>query len=228
MIVNKSELNPLARRALVEIQSAGREITPEIVLWVQDAAERIRKTPLRPISELVDWPIECGGVLLYPLSFGAASWIRRQPLRVQSSIHAIGFACAHSFEPDTFTALATPIKSIAAITRWAMGLKCSTAALTVAIDSIMGSESCVEVKDEIKRKRDEESYHWGAFIRALCTKYPGTSPEYWTWQVSREKSYAMIQQVNEELPDEKQVTEYEMDQNATFRLIVEAIKRGDY
>jgi hypothetical protein len=37
----------------------------------------------------------------------------------------------------------------------------------------------------------------------------------------------MIQAVNEELPDDCQVTDYEVESNAAFRSVVEHIKRGE-
>jgi len=36
----------------------------------------------------------------------------------------------------------------------------------------------------------------------------------------------MIQQVNEELPDDARVSDYEVEANATFRNLVEHLKRG--
>jgi hypothetical protein len=92
------------------------------------------------------------------------------------------------------------------------------------VDEVLGNEEYVEVKDAIARKRDPESIHWGAVIRALCTKYPGTDATHWTWDVSREYCYAMVQQVNEELPDDAKVTDYEIESNAAFRTIVDHIK----
>lgn len=228
MHVTKPKLHPMARAGLVEIQSAGVEITPDIVLWVQDSAERIRKTPLRPAVDLVDWPAMAGGALLYPPSFGAVAWLQGLPEAIRNDIRAIGYACAHSKDLETLEKLAGHhVKAWMAVRLWALKLSCSRDALASAVDLVLGNEDYVEIKDAIARKRDPESVHWGAVVRALCTKYPGTSPTYWTWKVSRDYCYAMIQQVNSELPDDEQVTDYEIESNAAFRSVIEHIKNGD-
>lgn len=227
MLVNKPTLHPMARAALVEIQSAGVEVTPEIVLWVQDAATRIRKTPLRSVAELVDWPVACGGVLLYPLSFGAADWLSNLPERVRLDVRTIAFACAHVKQPQTFDTLRHILPAATAVMRWAMRLQCSREALAAAVDEAIGLECVADVPSTVQRKRDAESVEWGTVVRALCTKYPGTTPDYWTWSVSREKCYAMIAQLNAELPDDAKVTDYEVEANVAFRSIIEHIKASE-
>lgn len=79
MQVTKPKLHPMARAGLMEIQAAGVDITPDIVLWVQDAAEKIRKTPLRPVADLVDWPAMAGVLCStrYPLGPWRGSWACR-------------------------------------------------------------------------------------------------------------------------------------------------------
>jgi hypothetical protein len=215
----------MARAGLMEIQAAGVEVTPDIVLWVQDAAERIRKTPPRPVSELVDWPAIAGGATLYPLSFGAVAWLNRLPPRMRKSAPVIAYACAHSYDLETLERLTTMTATLA-VARWSAKLTCSRDALAAAVDMLIGNEEYVEVKDAIPRKRDPESWEWGGVVRALCTKYPGTTGAYWTWQVSREHCYAMLQQLNEELPDQYKQTDYEIDSNVAFRSIIEHIKNG--
>jgi hypothetical protein len=223
VLVQRPTLNPLARAALVEIQAAGVEITPDIVLWAHAAAERIRKVPPRAVADLVDWPCMAGGAALYPLTFGAVAWLGRLPDRMRNDVRCIAYAMAHGKDPAALERLNTLAASLA-VTRWVATLTCSRDALAAAVDLLLGNEDYVEVKDAIKRKRDPESVEWGAVVRALCTKYPGTTGAYWTWQVSREHCYAMLQQINDELPDGQQVTDYEVEMNAQFRSIVEHVK----
>jgi hypothetical protein len=162
--------------------------------------------------------------LLYPLTFGAVAWLSRLPARLRNSIPVIAFACAHAKQPEVLERLTSTLATVPAVVRWTMRLTCSSEALAAAVDEAIGNEEYVEVKDAIPRKRDPGSWHWGAMVRGLCTKYPGTSAAYWTWQVSREYAAAMIQQINEELPEDAQVTDYEVESNAAFRSVVEHIK----
>jgi hypothetical protein len=226
MLVKRIKLHPMARAGLQEIQAAGVDITPDVVLTVQAAAEAIRKTPLRSVAELVDWPVLAGGVALYPLSFGAVAWLMGLPPAMRNDVCVIGYACAHSFRLKLLRAVRWTVPAWVAVRAWSLGVRCSRAALAAAVDEALGCEEYVEVKDTVARRRDPESADWGAVVRALCTKYPGTTGAYWTWQVSRDYCYAMLQQVNEELPDGHKVTDYEIEANVQFRAVIEHLKGG--
>jgi hypothetical protein len=225
VLVHRPTLNPLARAALIEIQAAGVEITPDVVLWVHTAAEKIRKTPLRSVADLVDWPVMVGDVPLYPLTFGAVAWLMRLPERMRNDVRTIGYACAYGRDIDALERLDAR-KAGSVVAKWANTLPRSREALAAAVDMLVGNEEYVEVKDAIARKRDPESVEWGAVVRALCTKYPGTTGAYWTWQVSRKYCYEMLRTTAAELPDDSQPTEYEIEANAAFRNIVEHLKAG--
>ena len=230
MRVNKPKLHPMARAALIEIQSSGVDVTPDIVLWVHDAATRISSNPPRPVSDLVDWPVTCGGVSLYPLSFGAASWLQALPDRIRDDVRAIAFACVHSKKPEVFEEIRGAVAAVWAVVKWTSRLRCSMAALSASVDQVLGLYEMADVPDASPReaKPDSDSCDWGGMIRALCMRYPGTSPEYWTWGVSREKALSMLQSANSDLPEENQVSEYELESNFAFRSIVESIKAGTY
>jgi hypothetical protein len=179
-----------------------------------------------PVADLVDWPVSAGGALLYPLSFGAAAWLMRMPVRMRNDVRVIGFACAHSRSPDTFEKLHGTLAASVAVMRWSLRLACSRDALEASVDVALGFDDYVEVRDVLSRKRDPESAHWGAFIRALCTRYPGTTGAYWTWQVSREHAYAMLAQAEADLPPGTQTTEYESEATGDYRSLVEHLKGG--
>ena len=220
----------MARAALLEIQASGVEVTPDIVLWVHDAATRIASNPPRPVADLIDWPVACGGALLYPLTFGAVSWLLSLPDRLQNDMRAVAFACAHAKMPEAFEKSRGTVAAVWAVAKWTSQLRCSFSALSAAVNQVLGVYDIVEVKDANERtpKPDAGSTDWGGMIRALCVRYPGTSPDYWTWGVSREKACAMLQSANDDLPEENQITDYEIEANFAFRSIVESIKAGNY
>lgn len=225
MWVSKPRLNPVAREALKELQAAGVEITPDVVLWVHDAATRIASHPPRPVSDLIDWPVPVGGVSLYPLSFGAAAWLSTLPDRFKDDIRFIAFACAHSRCPEVFDKIKGQVSFCVTTIKWISKLRCSMKALRAAIDQVLGVENDVFVSTTGEDSASEV-HHWGAVVVALCRKFPGTTPDYWTWQVSRDKVHAILSELNAELPEENRVTEYEVEANTAFRAIVEHIKAG--
>lgn len=228
MRVNKPRLHPMARSALVELQASGVEITPDIVLWLHDAASRIAAEPARPLDEIIDWPVECGGVLLYPLTFGAADWLGRLPVNIQNDVRVIAFACAHSKDPEKLAKINGILPVIAAVSKWCLKLRCSMAALENAVDRALRIKHTAEIKTTNEWKDDDaESWEYGAAIRALCIKYPGTSPDYWLWDVSREKACYMMRSGPAAKDPGGIPSEYEIEQTALFHDIVNAIKRGE-
>lgn len=227
MRVKKPDLHPMTRPALAEIQAAGVEITPEIVVWVDSAAKAIRKTAQRSSDEIIDFPVKCGGVWLYPLSFGAVGWLVKLPVRMQNDSRVIAFACAHSRDIETLSKLTGTVAVTLAIAKWTLSLSCSATALSKVVDLLIGCGSYVDIPDHTGKRRDsDDDWEWSTVIKALCMKYPGSSPDYWMWGVSREKATHMIWEIQEELPKDIAFTEYEINANNEFRSIVESLKAG--
>jgi hypothetical protein len=228
MRVKKPALHPMVRPALGEIQAAGVEVTPEIVVWLQDAALNIRKTPNRPSADIVDFPTQCGGVWLYPLSFGAVEWVTQLPKRLQNDTRVLAFACANSRNVETLSKIRGTLAVTLAVSKWVIGLTCSLEALAVTVDRLIGCEGSADVPDHTERRKNDDDWEWGAVIKSLCVKYPGTSPDSWIWGVSRDKAITMISAIQQELPDDIKFTDYEITATNEFRSIVEAIKAGTY
>ena len=229
MRVKKPALHPMVQPALAEIQSAGVVITPEIVVWLQDAATRIAKTLHRPSSDILDWPAECGGAFLYPISFAAAEWIVSLPKRMQKDIRFLAFACAHSKNAKVLSETRGSIKVALTVSMWIARLTCSMKALRETVDRLLDFNSTAEVPDHTGKRRDDDGdWEWGSVVKSLCMKYPGTTPDYWMYSVSREKAAYLISALAEELPKDLQFTEHEINATNEFRSIVEAIKAGTY
>lgn len=229
MQVHKPELNPMARDALVIIQASGVEITPEIVLWVQDAAKRVANGPLRSSADLLDWPIMAGGALLYPLTFGAMAWLQELPPQLRYDVRVIAFACAHAKQPQVFQMLRGNVCKMAAkVIWWACRLTCSKIALQAAVNQVLGSNRIVDIEDPQPPDDpdpDEHPWQWGTTVTALCAKYPGTAPAFWVWEVSREQASALLHGINAKLQESDQVTSYEIEATREFWAIVEHIKK---
>jgi hypothetical protein len=214
--------------ALAEIQSAGVTVTPEIVAWIQEAALAIRKTKHRPSSDLIDFPAPCGGAWLYPLSFGAVAWIQELPMPMQNDVRVLAFACCHSRDPEYLAKLRGSLAVWLAVAKWVMTLKCSMAALSECVDRLLGAGSLVEIPDHTGRRKEDSDWEWGGVIKAMCTKYPSTTPEYWMWGVSQEKLAFMLTELQSELPSDVKFTDNEVNATNEFRSIVESIKAGTY
>jgi len=228
MRLEKPALHPMVNPALSEIQSAGVKITPEIVIWLQDAALRIRKAAHRPDADLIDFPVPCGGVLLYPLSFGAVEWLKALPIRLQNDTRVLAFACVYSRDYSMLSRITGTVAVTLYVAKWILSLRCSMNALSIVVDKLIGCVDVVEVPDHTGMRKQSEDWQWGAIVKSLCAKYPATTPEYWTWEISREKAYMMINDLQDELPCDLKITDYEVNSTNEFRSIVEALKAGTY
>lgn len=226
MRVTRTPLHPMVAPALTEIQSAGVTVTPEIVVWLQESALAIRKTKYRPPSDLIDFPVPCGGAWLYPLSFGVVAWLQQLPVSMQNDVRVIAFACCNARNPEALEKLHGSLSVWLAVSKWVMRLKCSMTALSECVDSLLALGGITDVPDHTGKRKDDSDWEWGAVIKALCVKYPGTAPEYWMWQVSQEKLAFMLSELQSELPEDSKYTDNEINATNEFRSIVEAIKAG--
>jgi hypothetical protein len=100
-------------------------------------------------------------------------------------------------------------------------------ALENVVDRLLGCCDFADVPDHTGKRKSSEDWEWGTLVKALCMKYPGTLPEYWCWQVSREKAIQMVSELQSELSPDIQFTDYEVTATNEFRSIVESLKRGE-
>lgn len=228
-MTEKPRLHPMAAAAIRSLESKGLMPTAEHVLWIQDAAMRMRRDNARNIAELVDWPIACGRVSLYPLTIGAMEWLRAIDEDLQGQTLVQAFACAHSRDRDTLASLATRREIIRAVRAWGKTIVASEAAVSAVLNTLIGRDSeMVEVDSVVPKKPDaaDRAYQaeFGPFILALCAKYPGTGPEYWTFQVSFEFACnAMASRVAGE--HDEGVTGHQITMGIAFRSIVAHIEK---
>jgi hypothetical protein len=147
---------------------------------------------------------------------------------LQNDTRVLAFACAHSRDAETLSKIQGTLSATFAVSKWVIRLTCSLNALAVTVDRLIGCEGSADVPDHTKRRKEDDDWEWGAVIKSLCLKYPGTSPDYWTWGVSRDKAITMVSAMQQELPDDIKFTDYEITATNEFRSIVESIKAGTY
>ncbi len=229
MLVKRPTVNPLALDACRRIQAAGVAVTLEIGLWVQQAAEAMRDTARRASHTLVDWPVTVGNARLYRLSYAALEWHERLPDDLRDDDLVLAWACAHSMDPEALQSVTTPREVRKAVKVWAGRLTCSPGALALALDDLGYGSGYVEIKDAIPKKAiDPKRLHTrGAVITALCRRYPGTTPDLWTWKMSFDRALSYL--VNE---DDDEVTDADRRAHVEFLSIVNHIietypKTGD-
>lgn len=213
----------MAQSALMELSAARVRITPEIVLWVQDAALKLKKQCAHDIGDLVDWPMLIGGATLYPATFGAIAWLRKLPEHMRNDARVIAYAMAHARQPDKLQSLKI-LEIINAVNAWCESLTCSIDALIATVEQMLGGNCLEDIQGQSRREIDAASTECGGVIRALCMKYPGTSMHYWLWDVSRDKCAEMLKELQEELPESHRVSDYEIEANIQFRAIIDHIK----
>lgn len=226
MFVHRPKLHPMAAAALKDMRAKGLAPRDDHVLWLQDAAQRIRKTVRRRAAELVDWPVPCGGALLYPMSLAAFEWWRNRPFELQKDVFVQGFVCAHSHHPDVLKPLTGYWSTRKAARNWAVHLTCSKKALSAAVESVWPENNACEVDNppgQIESSHKEDLPDYGAFVLALCKQFPGTTPQYWAWEVPMEIAFDSLRLVD--AGEESSITASELEANVAFRAVKRAIEK---
>ena len=229
IMTEKPKLHPMAAAAIKSLEAKGLNPTPAHVLWIQDAALRMRRKNDRRIAELIDWPIPCGGVSLYPFSIGAMEWMRMLDEDLQNQTFVQAFACAHAKDRAALSRLTERREIIRAVREWRKHITASESAVSAVLNTLIGRDSeMVEVDAIVPRiaETQERAYQveFGAFILALCAKYPGTMPDYWAFQVSFDFACsAMARPVDGE--NEEGVTGRDITMGVAFRSIMAQIER---
>lgn len=228
MLVVKPQINPLVLSAIREIETRGCRVEPEDILWLQAAADKIieARKASRGIASLVDWPLECGGVQFYPLSFAAIEWLQRQPDHLRDDPEVIAFASAFSRDPKTLTALTFPWAIKKAVRSWVKQLACSPQALTSTIEDLCGFVELVEIPDAVQRTKAQRLPDYGTVITALCKRFPGTMPDHWMWEVGAQRAIDLLAETPMADRDgEHGITGAEITANVQFQSVAQAIAR---
>ncbi len=223
----KPRAEPAAEFAIADIEKAtGKRVSLDHIVWLQDAARRMTQ-PERDSLRLVDLPVECGGVLLWPLTFAAvACWREKWFPYFGDDYRAWAYVSAHANMPRILRWLPTRWQIQARVNAWLLTLRCGPAQLREPVAVLRGRDEFASVpKTGAKPPRDTvRAQDWGDVIALLCAKYPGTGPDYWGWQVSIERCYEMLDRACEHLPEHKQPTGPSFSAQADFSCLVDFIK----
>lgn len=191
MLVDKPRLHPMAAAAIESLRKKGLTPKPEHVVWMQDAALKIKRVSAPRIGDLIDWPIECGGVQFFRLSIMAMEWLSRLPGEMQGNIYIQAFAAAHSHDSETLSGLVNPAKVKITVTGWKSRIMASKKALAAIMSEIMGDSDIAEIDSVIARKeeaqRADDPIDYGAVVLALVKRYPGTTPNYWLVEATEDQ-----------------------------------------
>lgn len=225
MTVNRPKLHPMAAAAIRSLEAKGLRPTAEHVLWLQDAARRIKKANTSRIAEMVDWPIDCGGVLIHRLSIMATEWLMCLPPEMQENPFVQAFACAHSHDENTLKSLVSPLSIKMRVMGWKSRIKASRQALAAVLAVQMGDSDLFEVASVTPRKAMPEQDHdhaedFGMMVLALCKRFEGTSPQFWACEVSLEYAFEMLNSI-----DEQEVSGHQITMGVAFRSIVAHIEK---
>ena len=229
IMTEKPKLHPMAAAAIKSIEGKGLHPTPAHILWIQDAALKMRRKNDRRIAELIDWPLPCGGVSLYPFSIGSMEWMRTVDVDLQNQTIVQAFASAHAKDRATLSKLVDRKAIIRAVREWRRNITASEAAVSAVLNTLTGRDwETVEVDSIVPRitEPEDRSYQveFGPFILALCAKFPGTGPEYWAFEVSFDFACsAMARPVDGE--NEEGVTGHDITMGVAFRSIVAHIEK---
>lgn len=201
MLVEKPILHKAAEQAIIAMERDGLHPTPSDVLWLNHVAGQCL-TPELGAASLLDFPIEVGGVFLWPLTIGARLWYQQHAevwFRGKEPIDtlAMAFAMAHSRQPEILSLCVSPFATKVRIFWWASGLRATVREIQAVVERLIsGDTELVRIKSVFhKPPADVKASEWGEAVALLCHFYQGTTPDYWLWQAGDGKVNDAIAQV---------------------------------
>ncbi|NLE66055.1 MAG: hypothetical protein GX608_01375, partial [Lentisphaerae bacterium] len=130
MLLEKPVLHLMAADAIAELRRDGIEVLPEDVLWLNHLAGKVIRPTAADELTMLDPPVPCGNVLLWPLSIGARIWLERYGRPWFSGAGdmetlAIAYAMAHSRQPDKLNELKSRLRAHLRVATWSLRLRCT-------------------------------------------------------------------------------------------------------
>lgn len=232
MLIEKPILHKLAEETIQDLRRDGIECTPEEIIWLNHLAGKVvRPTPADELT-MLDPPVPCGNVLLWPLSIGARIWLDRygKPWFLGTGDMAtlvIAYAMAHSRDPVMLEALTSRLKAHFNVALWATRITASMAEVNQAIALARTPEDVDLINIPFDGERTPRlAADYGDVVAQLC-HYFGQTPAYWLWESSEDYCAAMLGKIAAVLP-----ADYRMDGNSTkfqmmskYRLVVSEIRK---
>jgi len=223
MLVQRPVLHPAVTAAIKTLASKGLYPAPDHVVWLQDAALNIKRTTRTSLAQMIDSPIECGGVDFYPLTLLAIDWLINLPQELQSDVLVQAYASAHGRTMEPLRSLRVPWRVRLAVWGWARGITASRIAVVETLAAVSDDDEMVDVAEKAERINKKptrsRSADFGAVAFQLSKKYTGTTSEYWLCECS--SSYA-LQKL--ESSDSAAVEGSDITALVAFRSIVSAIE----
>lgn len=178
-------LCPLTRKALRQMASKGIRPTLAETIWLNDRARVVMRPAVR--AENAGRPILCGNVWLWPLTWGASSWL----------LWVIDLSGDESFHVSAMMYAHANARSASAFAHaWDYDAACElvrTHALSVCatpqeIDAALNALNTTSLYSHASNREGEAdtptlSDPQQAIISTLCKGYGGT-PDYWAWDIS--------------------------------------------
>lgn len=234
MLMPKPTFYRIAQDAVNELAKEGIVCTPEEIVWLNSAAEKVVKPTKSDEILFLHLPIACGNSFLWHLSIGARIWLEQygKPWFIGSGDMeqlVMAYALAHSRQPEVFAGLTSRMVARLKIVLWACKLNATKQELSVAIAICMGDdEDMVEIKSPKSKVEPEgNASDYGDCIALLCHFY-GESPDYWLWKASEQECAQMINKIMNLLPKDKEIKadSPRFTNFSTFRLVVQHIREA--
>jgi hypothetical protein len=177
------KLCDIARQRLKELRAEGCEPTDDEIVELNAIGWK-RQSPRYRQALSRGYPVECGGIVLWPLTMQAASWYKRIGCVLPCAKYALAYAMANQY--DTAITLPESRKDAERIvTSWASRLRVTVDGLMQAIDAVLTQDEDHDLPPPAPG--DEAIGMTEGDLSAWLSAYGGT-PELWERQVA--ESYA--------------------------------------
>jgi len=174
-------LHPLAQGSLNELRAQGVEPTVDEIIALHEAGRAITEASGGADRLILDQPVRCGSMELFPMTLGAMVWWTECaavwfPAEHPLMTMAMAYAMAHSRQPAVFARLSSAVVATAEVRRWMSRLDCTRTELDAAVNCILGLAQPAD-----SDRHDEADASWIGFHARMVDAFGAAFGE-WLWQ----------------------------------------------
>ena len=215
--MKQSRLSLLARNRIEVLQKQGFDLDLDDIINLHYAGLKLEAPDGLPDLSVLGNPIQCGNVILWPLSIGASIWYNRRAAvwfasSPELNIYALAYAYAHAYKPEILHGLINQGDASKAVSEWAKTVTATKDELLNALDQLMPeltidrkTKICPECQqvvhpektaDDVCPDSDFDETSFVDVIASLMLAYPGKDYAYWAWQTSQSLALRLLDRAN--------------------------------
>ena len=187
----------MANQAIRTLKTKGATPTLDEIICLHELGKRVEN----PIGDEACFcagnPISCGNKHLWPFTIGSAMWYESACEMFSEndpvSSYLLPFALSNSRDAEYLQKLTLHKKIKKAVKSFCKSMSATQEEMDYALNSLFPSDHYAEYmaekeKEKLDTDKPEKTGDLNEIVAILCRWFKGTTPEYWTWNESRDRA----------------------------------------